>query len=217
VRPLPPSSIEAIARAVPTDPDRVLIYLVAYAGLRPEEALALQWLHVRKTTILVEQKNVDGSIEVGQKTSRPPRAIDLASPLAADLAAYRMSLGRPHDTAYLLSRPDGHPWREHDYRNWRRRVFRPAAAKAGLATAPPWTKHQPYEGPRPYALRHSFASLRIHEGALSVAELAEQMGHSVQTLLGTYTHVIAEFKGQRKVPAETAIKRARAAAIRLPA
>lgn len=58
---------------------------------------------------------------------------------------------------------NGAAWREHDYRNWRRRIFRPLAPSCGLST-------------RPYDLRHSFASMRIQEDRLSIVELAEQLG-----------------------------------------
>lgn len=210
VRPLAPASIEAISWHVPATIDQILVYLIAYAGLRPEEALALQWMHVRKGTILVEQKNVDGEVIVGQKTRRPPRTVDLLKPLAQDLAAYRLASGRPGDDAYVIAREDHKPWHDHDYRNWRRRVFRPAASAAGLTNTGPWTKTNPYQGPRPYDLRHSFASLRIHEGELSIPDLAGQMGHSPQMLLNTYSHVIAELRGQRKMNADAQITRARA-------
>jgi integrase len=210
VTPLAPASIEAIAWHVPSQIDQVLVYLIAYAGLRPEEALALQWRHIRKGTILVEQKNIDGEIVVGQKTKRPPRTVDLLKPLAQDLAAYRLASGRPDDLALVVAH-DGQPWQDHDYRNWRRRVFRLGARDAGLTNPGPWTKEDPYQGPRPYDLRHSFASLRIHEGELSIPDLASQMGHSPQMLLNTYSHVIAELKGQRKIKADAQIARARAA------
>lgn len=197
VEPLAPHTVEALRDQL-GQRDATLVSVLAYAGVRPEEALALEWRHVRRTTILVEQKNVDGEIVTGQKTGRPPRTIDLLSPLRADLAAYKLASGRPGDRALVFPRPDGNPLREHDYRNWRRRTYRPAAERARV----------PDPG-RPYALRHSFASLRIHEGMLSIAELAEQMGHSIQMLLGTYTHVIAELKGQPKLPADVQIQRAR--------
>jgi integrase len=52
------------------------------------------------------------------------------------------------------------------YRNWRRRVYRPAAEALGLASV------------KPYNLRHSCASLMFAEG-VNPAEIAEQMGHSL--------------------------------------
>ena len=63
---------------------------------------------------------------------------------------------------------------------------------------------------RPYDLRHAFASLLIREGHLSLAEIADQMGNSVATLSEVYSHVIADMRGQERVPAETAIIAARA-------
>jgi len=38
----------------------VLVRLMAYTGLRPQEALALHWYAVRKATLLVELANADG-------------------------------------------------------------------------------------------------------------------------------------------------------------
>lgn len=82
------------------------------------------------------------------------------------------------------------------YRNWRRRVYRPAAQALGLASL------------KPYDLRHSCASLMFAEG-VNPAEIAEQMGHSLQTLLSTYTRVIEELRSTPRVRAETLIRQAR--------
>jgi len=43
----------------------------------------------------------------------------------------------------------------------------------------------------PYDLRHSFASLPLHEGR-SVIYVARQLGHGARLTLGTYGHVIDE-------------------------
>jgi hypothetical protein len=44
---------------------------------------------------------------------------------------------------------------------------------------------------------------------MSIPELAEQMGHSPQMTVGTYTHVIRELKGEPRISAEKQIERAR--------
>jgi integrase len=80
-------------------------------------------------------------------------------------------------------------------------VFVPALEAAGLAPA------------RPYDLRHSFASLLLHEGR-SVIYVARQLGHDARYTLGTYGHVIDELDGQPQVTAEDAIRAARAANVR---
>ncbi len=47
---------------------------------------------------------------------------------------------------------------------------------------------------RPYDLRHSFASLLLHE-RYSVVEVARQLGHNANVRLSTYGHVFDEFDG----------------------
>ena len=90
----------------------------------------------------------------------------------------------------------GTPWKDHDWRNWRHRHFDPAAKKAGQ------------EGVRPYDLRHSFASFLFQEQR-NPAEIAEQLGHSLQMLFSTYAHVIEDLRGQKRVSAVTLITKAR--------
>lgn len=192
---LVPGEVERIRNVLRTN-DAALVSVLAYAGLRPEEVLALQWRHVRRNTLLVEQKAVDGEILIGQKTSRPPRTVDLLPPLAEDLTQLRTARDA-EASEFVFPKRTGSAWREHDWRNWRRRVFLPAAVSAGIEIS------------RPYDLRHSFASLLIHEGKLSVIEIASQLGHSAETLLSTYAHVLAELKGQPKVSPVVQIRRAR--------
>jgi integrase len=198
IQPLPPIAIERLRRRLLQNPnhglrDATLVSVLAYSGERPEEALALAWSHVRSNTLLIERKLVRGELVAGQKNRRTIRTINLLRPLAADLSAYARQSGRD---GLVFGRKDGEPWRDHDFRNWRKRVFRPAAEACG------------FSGLRPYDLRHSFASLLIHEGK-PLMEIAEQLGHSVETLLRHYAHLIAEMAGQPPTPAEQAIRDAR--------
>jgi integrase len=125
----------------------------------------------------------------GQKTNRPPRTVTLLAPLREDLAAWRTS-SSPRATRCSCFPPRTAGRGEYDWRNWRRRSFRPAARAAGV------------EDPRPYDLRHLFASLLIHEGRHSIVEIAAQLGHNPTTCLSTYAHVIAELQEAPRVPAE---------------
>lgn len=201
ITPLTPETVERI-RATLLGQGRVrdatLVSVLAYAGVRPQEAVALRWRHVRKNTLLIEQAVADGELK-GQKTGRPPRTVTLLVPLREDLAAWRAEQRPDGDEVFLFPSADGQPWREYDWRNWRRRSFRPAARAAGV------------EDPRPYDLRHSFASLLIHEGRHSIVEIAAQLGHNPTTCLSTYAHVIAELQEAPRVPAEQQIRLARSA------
>jgi len=195
--------------------DATLVSVLAYAGLRPEEALALEYRHVRGSTILIEQKWVDGAIVSGQKTTRPPRFPPLLDALRADIHNYERACG--HTDGLVFARPDGAPWHDDDWRNWRSRVWQPACEAVGLATITNTTvvkdgkrkAKRTYDGPVPYDLRDSFASLLIHEGRHSITQIAEWMGHSPAILLTHYAHVIADVAGKSTLPNEQAIQAAR--------
>lgn len=223
IKPLRPVVIEALRRQMLRNHDHglrdaTLVSVLAYAGLRPEEALALEYQHVRKATILVEQKWIDGEIVPGQKTTRPPRCPPLLDVLRGDLREYRLACGDPD--GLIFARPGDEPWRDHDWRDWRSRIWQPACAAIGIATITETTAvyagkrrlSRTYDGPVPYDLRHSFASLLIHEGKHSIMQISEWMGHSAATLLTHYAHLIADLPGGPGLPNENAIKTARSTA-----
>jgi integrase len=188
-----PQQVEAL-RAATGMRDATLISVLAYVGLRPGEALALRWSDIRERTILVERSNDDGTAK-GTKTGHR-RSARLMAPVKADLNAWRLASGRPADSALVFPTATGSMWREHDYRNWRRRIFQPAAEALSLDLS------------RPYDLRHSAASLWLHEGR-SVVEVAAWLGHSPAVCLGTYSHVIEELRDAPSIDAEQAIREAR--------
>jgi integrase len=225
IKPLHPVNVEALRRQMLRNHkhglrDATLVSVLAYAGLRPEEVLALEYRHVRGSTILIEQKWVDGEIVPGQKTTRPPRFPPLLDVLRADIREYELACGRTD--GLIFARPDGTPWHDGDWRNWRSRVWQSACEAVGLATIILTTvvkdgrrkSKRTYNGPVPYDLRHSFASLLIHEGGHSITQIAEWMGHSPATLLTHYAHLIADAAGKSTLPNEQAIRAARS--MRLP-
>ncbi len=184
VEPLSPDAVEQIRAVLLAQGDvrsATLVCVLAYAGLRPGEALGLEWRHVRESTLLVEQAVSDGQLK-RQKTNRVYRTVDLVAPLARGPRA--LARGEPLAGAgdFVFPRGDGGPWRTDDWNNWRHRRFDPATAAAGLGR------------PRPYDLRHSFASLLIREQRTSIVELAEQLGHAPTMTLNTYAHVMAEHR-----------------------
>jgi integrase len=63
---------------------------------------------------------------------------------------------------------------------------------------------------RPYDLRHSFASLLLHERR-SVIYVARQLGLDARLTFSTYGHVIDELDEMPHVDADTAISAAREA------
>jgi integrase len=64
--------------------------------------------------------------------------------------------------------------------------------------------------PRPYDLRHSFASLLLAEGK-SVHYVTRQLGHSPALTLSPYGHLFAEYEDAERIDAEQEIVKARGA------
>jgi integrase len=199
VVPLDPLSVERIrARLLEVgNPfSATLVSVLAYSGVRPGEALALERRHIRADTILVEQAVSLGKLKV-QKTGRAYRTVDLLPSLRDDLGTWLSTEVGPEPDDRLFPRSDGHWLRLDDWNNWRNRHFHSATRKVRLGK------------PRAYDLRHSFASLLIREGQTSIVEIAEQLGHSPTETLKTYAHVFSEYRRQPRVPANELIARAR--------
>jgi integrase len=179
--------------------DATLVSVLAYAGLRPGEALALRWANIRERTILIDRAVALGDLK--ETKTGQTRSVRLLAPLAADLREWQLQSGMPDNGTLVFPRRDGRPWNDEGWRNWRRRVFAPAANAAGLQRF------------RPYDLRHSFVSLLLAEGR-SVVEVAKQAGHSPTMTLATYGHVIEELDAAEKHSAEDLIRQARAKFVR---
>jgi integrase len=184
VRPLAPIRVEAM-RAAAELRDGTIVSVLAYSGLRPGELRELRWRHVRERTLLVN----------AAKTGRR-RTVRLLGALAEDLDAWREAYGDPGERALLFPDERGEPWTANGFEKWRQRRFGRLLQAGGLDVG------------RPYDLRHSFASLLLHEGR-DVIYVARQLGHGAELTLRTYGHVIEELEDSPQRPAEEAIRRAR--------
>ena len=168
-------SVEEIERlrSVLDRRDATLVSVLAYAGLRPGEALALRWEDIRERTLYITRALSFGE-EKSTKTRRN-RSVPLIGALRMDLAAWRPA---SKNNTLLFPNGNGGPWDEGHYRRWRRFVFKPALKDAGLP-----------DDIRPYDLRHAMASMLVASG-VGIVEAAAQLGHAPTVLLDTYAHVL---------------------------
>jgi len=203
-------------RALGDDDGAALVQLMAYTGARPQDALALTYREVG-ARIHLAFKVVDGVRYEGAKTGADrSRSVEALPSLRRALLARRALAPGTTADSLVVAAPNGEPWSDDRYKNWisksargtRRKdgqrtgqagAFRRAAAAAGLPARV-----------TPYYLRHTYASLRIAEQRLSLQEIAEEMGHSLQVLAETYAHVISEYAGQGPIDPEKLIAAARA-------
>lgn len=173
--------------------DATLVSVLAYAGLRPGEALALRWRDVGRS--LLVEKALSFGEEKQTKTGKS-RTVPVIPMLANDLDEWALLVAADADDLVFPTR-DNRAWSDSDFRNWRRRRFAVAVASAGH-TVPV----------RPYDLRHSYASLLIAEQT-NLVEVARRLGHTVQTLLTVYAHVIDGLDATDRLDVDGAIRAAR--------
>jgi integrase len=185
-----PAGVEAI-RAELSERDAALVSILAYAGLRPQELRALEPRHIGPRALRVEFAcNPDGSVRRLKGRTGGGRSVPLCAALASDLAAVKWGPG------YLFKRSGGGAWTKTDWDNWRKRKFLPAVARAGVKIE------------KPYALRHSIASLWLRQGTDRVT-VADWLGHSVTVLEREYAHVIAELDPSDRRSVDALIAEAR--------
>jgi integrase len=197
IRARDPETVEAIRRRLHMQ-DAALVSVLAYEGLRPAEAFALQWRDVLedtgrpRTRLIVERALSDHS--PSSTKSQRSRQPELFKPVAKDLVELALALGRPNSRALVFPDADGGYLRR---QNWRQRVWVPALAAAAI----------PYF--RPYDLRHTCATLLIYEGR-TVNEVAQHLGHADPGFTArTYAHVLDGASKRRRVGIEDAVARAR--------
>ena len=90
VRPLTPQAVERMrAYLLQTDRrlDATLVSVLAYAGLRPGEAIGLRWHDLGERTLLVERSVAFGQLKSTKTAST--RSVRLLAPLKQDLLDWR--------------------------------------------------------------------------------------------------------------------------------
>jgi len=135
-------------------------------GMRPNEMLALKWLHVdfEMRCITVREGRVQG-IEGPPKTLSAYRDIDMLDPLYEILKRHRETT--PPDAVYAFPAKNGKPINVDNLRN---RVWYPALEKAGLRKR------------TMYQTRHAFASLMLSHGE-DPLWVARMLGHTTLNMI----------------------------------
>lgn len=194
------ADLAAVYKALDGDAFQARWHLSLDLGLRPGEAIALEWKHVdfEQNTIRIEQEILQISkkgtqLEKMTKTTAGTRVIAVPQHIMTMLADTRKKQmlkraergsdwiewepdGEPH--AWCFTRDDGTPLKpSYDSRQWKLLLER-----AGV----PHTRR--------YTARHTAASMALSAGA-DVVSVADMMGHSSPSLtLSVYTHAIEERK-----------------------
>ncbi|MFT9771806.1 tyrosine-type recombinase/integrase [Brevibacterium casei] len=159
--------VEQLAAATVDDRQELIVYVLAYCGLRWGElaGLRVQDFDPLRRRLNIEQTIVDDN---GKTLMKPPkdheiRSVPVPKFLVEKIAAY---IAGTDATGLIFTSPRGGPLRN---RNERGRWFDQAAEEIGV---PELT---------PHALRHTAASMAIGAGA-SVLSVQRMLGHSSATV-----------------------------------
>ena len=114
MRPLSPVTVERM-RAPTCLSSRppahaTLVSVLAYAGLRPGEAIGLRWHDFGERTLLVERSVAFGQLKSTKTAST--RSVRLLAPLKTDLLNWRTQTRHGEDLDLIFPSPDGSPWNE---------------------------------------------------------------------------------------------------------
>jgi integrase len=156
---------EALVAHLPTDRDKVMVALMALAGLRWGEVAGLHSHRVdlaRGQVTIVEVMQRNRQVKGVPKSRAGQRIVPLVPELRTALEPFLAG-------GLLFSGVD--------YTNWRRRVFVPARDAAGLADPQP----------TPHDLRHSFGSW-LAAANVSPTEIMALLGHSSLRATERYLH-----------------------------
>lgn len=171
---------QALLRVASPGTEQAFIATLLLAGLRPSEALGLQWRDVdlRRRVISVRRGRTrwgDGMT----KTEASEREVDVVPRLATALAALE-GTRRASDNVFNGPRGARLDWNNFRQRSWRRLI-----GSAGVRIRPP------------YQCRHTYAASLLAEGA-NPHYVAHQMGHS------TLAMVIRHYARWARKPARNA-------------
>jgi integrase len=213
-RPISPDQIECLRmvmlqtqRRTVTDRQPLrsatLVSVLGYGGLRPSEAMGLKVrdLDVQAGGLWIRDVVSRGHREDDPKTHRI-RLAPLPSEVIDDIRLW-LTVRGGESSDWLFPGRDGNV-STGTHQNWAR-TLRMALARAS-ASFPEWSAE--FDVLVPYDLRHSCASARVRAGE-PAAEIAADLGHSVEMLLTRYVHVLRAMRGQPVTPVRVLIARAR--------
>ncbi len=159
---------------------RAFVLVAAYTGLRAGELMALRRMHIdllHQTITIDEQVQYVGGrhLVLPPKSAAGRRSVAVPSVVASELEKHLELYAEPGAEGLVFAAPEGGFLR---LENFRKRVWLPAVAQAGLAPL------------RVHDLRHTCASLAIAAGA-DVKVLQRMLGHASAALtLDRYGHLL---------------------------
>jgi integrase len=190
---LKPKQIRTLLDSVKDQKYKTLFLTAIMTGARQGEVLGLKWSDV---DFQKKQVCINRTFNMGRfftpKTKGSIRRIDLAPIVVKDLLAWKLKSGGRKDDLVFPSESGG----PMNSCNMVSRHFRPALKKAEI------------ERIRFHDLRHTYASLLIHQGE-NIKYIQTQLGHSSPSVtLNVYAHLMKDQNQEAACRLENAIFKA---------
>jgi len=170
--------IRALLATVTGKPKYHALFMLAiFSGARQGELLGLKWSDVLwETNQISISRTFNNQAFYDAKTAASVRKIDLGAEVMLELKKWRIACP-PNNLDLVFPNARGNPM---NHNNMVDRHFIPALKRAGIDQV------------RFHDLRHTYASLKIDQGA-NIKYIQKQMGHKkATTTLDTYSHLLEE-------------------------
>jgi integrase len=190
IRILTPDEIKIFLEAVTNQKYHTLFRLAIMSGARQGELLGLKWSDINwKASQAHIQRTFNHQAWYNVKTETSNRKIDLGPAIMAELKKWKLAC-MPSKLNLIFPNEAGQPI---NHNNLVSRHFNPALKKAGINRI------------RFHDMRHTYASLLIHQGE-NIKYIQSQLGHSSPTVtLNVYAHLMKDENQEAAVRLEKAI------------
>jgi integrase len=190
---LSPIQLNAFLDAVSDQKYKTLFMLAIFSGARQGELLGLKWSDVDWASNQIHiQRTFNHQTFYETKTDTSNRRVDLGPEMMAELKRWRVAC-LPNKLNLVFPNEAGKPI---NYSNMVQRYYMPALKKAKI-------KHTKF-----HCLRHTFASLLIHQGE-NIKYIQSQLGHSSPTVtLNVYSHLMKPVNQEAACRLENAVFKA---------
>jgi alginate O-acetyltransferase complex protein AlgJ len=198
--PLSPASIEKLRAHLVRDGrlrDATLLCVLAYAGLRPRQALQLCWGDVQDDVLSVSPWDPGAN---GDEPPSPARDVPLLAPLADDLAEWRRASGEPSPEQPVFPGASGDTWAEGEWASWCEETLAPTARALGA------------DGLSARNVRDCYWSLLLREG-WTIGEVCRVTGDDPWTRYATLVFVADDAARGERIDAGAEIAKARERAV----
>ena len=158
--------------------DRLYVEVLRCTGMRPSEAIALQWSDIDQDKIRVSRAfEYEHNVP---KVKLPKTNRRRSVPIPDEL--YKALSDAPHEGIFVFS-VEGRPFRQTDYKKLYERVFGALEAALGYL-----------DGMNFYSFRHTYATTVLYykgvkQGLITAKKAAQIMGHSEKMFIERYTHI----------------------------